>query len=125
MTLVPSRLASAPTPQSEPASLQIGCSFKLNVLARHPGRPEDEAAAHKALADSRLEGEWFRRDEAVLIFINRLRRGVVGLDVYEFNEWDEVSLTPGSKDHDEWLALKTKYESERQRLSTRRLSLAL
>lgn len=52
-------------PDSRISSLQIGCPYKLKVLDSFKGRYSDERAAHEALSDHRLSGEWFEDCENV------------------------------------------------------------
>jgi hypothetical protein len=57
--------------------LQPGSADRLCILGIAVGSVRQEKLCHRALAEFRLEGEWFRPDPRTLVFVNRLvRQGV-------------------------------------------------
>jgi hypothetical protein len=52
-------------PENRLRDLQTGCPFPLRVLAYCKGNHADEQILHRALADERATGEWFRWSDRV------------------------------------------------------------
>lgn len=68
-----------------PARMQnISAEFEggIELLAHCDGGPETERAFHAMLADSRVEGEWFRRSERLDEIITTFKSNVAGKRIW-------------------------------------------
>lgn len=52
--------------------MQTGCPYPLVMLGTMTGTRGDEYRLHRTFDHLRMEGEWFRRDEALLAYIDSL-----------------------------------------------------
>lgn len=68
------------------STLQCGHPHKLDFLFVMEGTHEQEANAHKAFADHRLSGEWFRRSKAMNDVIAHLQ--------VQFPDWRKLLAFP-------------------------------
>lgn len=59
------------------AELQTGNPYPLRVLVTARGTPDQERAAHAALAADRLTGEWFAWSPRVALFVAAMPKGIV------------------------------------------------
>lgn len=67
-------------------TIQTGHPHKLDFLFVMVGDHEQETNAHKAFADLRLSGEWFRRTKAMEDVLDYLRS--------EFPDWRDLLCFP-------------------------------
>lgn len=75
-------------------ALQTGSHVPLCLLATMPGGPAIERTIHRALADTRMDGEWFERSPRLLSFIEDLRNGAFTLEGREANPVWKTGLPP-------------------------------
>lgn len=68
------------------STIQTSYPYKLEFLFVMEGGPEQERNAHKAFADHRLHGEWFRR--------GRELEGVIADLKAMFPDWDRLLRMP-------------------------------
>lgn len=64
--------STAETLRTRIRTLQSGAADRLFVLGVTPGSVRQEKLSHRALAEFRMEGEWFRPAPAALEFVKRL-----------------------------------------------------
>ena len=76
----PIKIGYANNVQKRLGAIQTGNPCRLEVLATLPGGAAIERAIHLALADSRLNGEWFERTPKLLSFIEDIRMGSFTLE---------------------------------------------
>lgn len=62
-------------PAERIASLQTGCPWPISLLAELRGSLREEARLHRMFKDSRLVGEWFAADEALLSLVQQVKAG--------------------------------------------------
>lgn len=98
-------------------TLQTGMPYKLHFMLVVEADPAFETQVHRALADIRLEGEWFKRTTKLLDFISALEA--------EEPDWREL-LLPRYKFKDpeyEQRVMRADEELERMRLDVLRQAM--
>ncbi len=65
----PIKIGTAVVPEERLRGLQTAHHEELRILAVVAGGPELEAELHERFQHARIRGEWFRRDEALLLLI--------------------------------------------------------
>lgn len=99
------------------ASLQTGMPYKLEYIMVCQAAPELEGAVHRAFADIRLKGEWFKRTRDLTDFI-------AGLEEHDpdWRDWLKTRLRYIDPEMEERLAREAE---ERERAELEQLRRAM